>query len=103
MANELNETVGDRDLCAWRVAPGWVWVQTRRPEVAKLLGQRAAFRPVAWGVNGGYLRTFEVQMTLKQMEDCLSKLRLECPRISTENRGPVKAKSSERSFSHLRV
>jgi hypothetical protein len=55
----LNETIGDRWLSAWLVAPGVTWVQTRSPEFARKLSRRGDSRFVARGVCGGYLRTFE--------------------------------------------
>lgn len=103
MAQEINETVGDFDLCAWRVAPGWVWVQTRLPEAGKVLSYKKGFRQVAYAVGGGYMRTFEAQMTLKQAESLITKLRQKDLYISTEKRGLPKAKSSERGFSQLRA
>ena len=59
MKSALNEVTGDRWLCAWPVAPGAVWVQTRLPQLARKLSQRGDSRLVALGVAGGYLRTFE--------------------------------------------
>jgi len=53
------ETIGDRSLSAWQVAPGVVWVQTRSPQSARKLSQRGDSRLVAQGVAGTYLRTFE--------------------------------------------
>ena len=55
------ETIGTRELSAWQVAPGVTWVQTRSPKFARKLWQRSDARPVARGVAGGYLRTFEFQ------------------------------------------
>lgn len=51
--------VGNDELCAWRVADATIWVQTRSPRHARRLAQRADSKPVARGVAGGYLRTFE--------------------------------------------
>jgi hypothetical protein len=53
------ETIGTRELSAWQVASGVVWVQTRSPQFARKLSQRSDSRLVAQGVVGGYLRTFE--------------------------------------------
>jgi hypothetical protein len=72
--HELNETIGNDALCAWRVAPAFVWIQTRVPSIAAILSRRASFRQVAYGVDGGYLRTFESQMTLKQASGLLDEL-----------------------------
>ena len=60
----LNTAVGDRDLCAWQPVRGIVWVQTRNPKHADLLARRPDGRLVAWGVAGGYLRTFEFAQPL---------------------------------------
>jgi hypothetical protein len=54
-----SETIGTRELSAWKVASGVVWVQTRSPQFARKLSQRSDSRLVARGVAGGYLRTFE--------------------------------------------
>jgi hypothetical protein len=58
------ETIGDRWLCAWQVAPGVVWVQTRSAEYARKLARRSDGKLVARGVAGGYLRTYEFQRGL---------------------------------------
>jgi hypothetical protein len=58
MRSSLNEAVGNYSLCAWLVAPGVTWVQTREPKFARKLSQRADSHLVARGVAGGYLRTF---------------------------------------------
>ena len=55
------ETIGNRELSAWQVAPGVTWIQTRSPQFARKLSQRSDSRPVARGVAGGYLRIFEFQ------------------------------------------
>jgi len=55
----LNVAIGDHWLCAWQVAPGVCWVQTRSPQFARKLSQRGDSQLRAWGVAGGYLRTFE--------------------------------------------
>jgi len=52
-------TIGNRELSAWQVAPGVVWVQTRLPQFARKLEDRRDSRLVAHGVAGGYLRVFE--------------------------------------------
>jgi hypothetical protein len=54
-----SETIGNDDLCAWQVARGVTWVQTRNPKHANRLARRQDSRLVAHGVAGGYLRTFE--------------------------------------------
>jgi hypothetical protein len=50
--------IGNPLLCAWMVAPGICWVQTRSPVFARKLSRRADSCLVACGVAGGYLRTF---------------------------------------------
>lgn len=61
---QINRTIGDRDLCAWLVAPGKCWIQTRNPRHARRLAQRKDTRLAAIGVAGGYLRTFAVDKGL---------------------------------------
>jgi hypothetical protein len=60
----LNTAVGDRELCAWQPVRGIVWVQTRNPNHARRMAKRSDGRLVAYGVAGGYLRTFEFQRPL---------------------------------------
>jgi hypothetical protein len=55
---ERGEVIGTRDLCAWTTAPGFTWVQTRRPDYARKLSRRSDAQLVARGVAGGFLRTF---------------------------------------------
>ena len=55
----LNIAIGDLDLCAWQPVRGVWWVQTRNPDHARRLDRRKDGRLVAWGVVGGFLRTFE--------------------------------------------
>jgi hypothetical protein len=52
-------TIGTPMLCAWPVAPGFVWVETRSPVFARKLSRRSDARLVVQGVTGGFLRTFE--------------------------------------------
>ena len=54
-------TIGAHELCAWKVAPGVVWVQTRNAEIAERLKKLKGARLVVRGVQGGYLRTFEFE------------------------------------------
>ena len=61
---EINHTIGNQYLCAWLVAPGVCWVQTRNPRHAARLLKRGDTRLVVRGVTGGYLRTFEVEKPL---------------------------------------
>ena len=62
--NPAQDVVGTRELCAWPVAPGICWVQTRWPAFTDLLRKRADCRRVACGVAGGYLLTFEIHRPL---------------------------------------
>ena len=59
-----NTAVGDRDLCAWQPGRGIVWVQTRNPLHARRMAKRSDGKLVAWGVAGGFLKTFEFQQSL---------------------------------------
>jgi hypothetical protein len=54
----LGDVIGTRELCAWQIAPGVIWIQTRSPEFARKLSRRSDARLVAKGVAGGFLRTF---------------------------------------------
>jgi hypothetical protein len=60
----LNMAVGDRDLCAWQPVRGIVWVQTRNPQHARRMAKRSDSRLVAYGVAGGYLKTFEFRQSM---------------------------------------
>jgi hypothetical protein len=60
----LNTAIGDRDLCAWQPVRGVVWVQTRNPHHARRMAQRQDGRLVAYGVVGGYLKTFEFRKSM---------------------------------------
>ena len=60
----LNTAVGNRDLCAWQPVHGVVWVQTRNPNHARRLAQRKDGKLVAWGVAGGYLKTYEFAQSI---------------------------------------
>jgi len=51
-------------ICAWLVAPGNCWVQTRSPLFARKLSRRGDSCLVAYSVAGGYLRTFAFQHRL---------------------------------------
>ena len=51
------DVIGSRDLCAWTTAPGFCWLQTRRPDFARKLARRSDAQLVAVGVAGGFLRT----------------------------------------------
>lgn len=61
----LGDVIGNRDLCAWQTAPGWTWIQTRSPEYARKLARRADCRQVAYGVAGGFMRTFCARHSLR--------------------------------------
>jgi hypothetical protein len=60
----LNTAAGGRDLCAWQPVRGVVWVQTWNPNHARRLAKRRDGRLVAYGVAGGYLKTFEFRQSL---------------------------------------
>ena len=60
----LNTAAGGRDLCAWQPVRGVVWVQTRNPNHARRIAKRSDGRLVAYGVAGGYLKTFELLRSL---------------------------------------
>ena len=53
------EIIGDRMLCAWRVAYGVVRVQTRDPKHFSRLSSRSDSKLVGYGVAGGYLKLFD--------------------------------------------
>jgi hypothetical protein len=59
MTCRLNSVIGDCLLCAWRPVADVVWVQTRNPAHAKRLANCSDGRLVAYGVAGGFLRTYE--------------------------------------------
>jgi hypothetical protein len=61
----LYEPCGGSDLCAWKVAKGVTWIQTRSPMFARKLSQRSDGQLMAVGVSGGYLRTFQFRKTIK--------------------------------------
>ena len=48
------KTIGTPELCAWLVAPGVCWIQTRSPRFARKLSQRADVHSMAEGYAGGY-------------------------------------------------
>lgn len=58
------DTIGNPSICAWLVAPGVCWVQTRSPLFARKLSRRSDSCLVARGVAGGYLRIFAFQQRL---------------------------------------
>jgi hypothetical protein len=60
----LNTAIGAAELCAWQPVRGVTCVQTRSPQFARKLSQRRDSRLVAYGVSGGYLRTFEFRHPL---------------------------------------
>ena len=51
-------------MCAWQPARGMVWVQTRNPNHARRMAKRRDGGLVAYGVGGGYLKTFEFRRNL---------------------------------------
>ena len=60
----LGTGVGDQDLCAWQPVRGVAWVQTRNPNHARRMAKRSDGRLVAYGVAGGFLKTFEFRRSL---------------------------------------
>jgi hypothetical protein len=69
----LNTVIGTRELCAWQPCTRITWVQTRSPEFARKLHQRADGRLVAWGVAGGFLRTYEFPHSLGWARDLIAR------------------------------
>jgi hypothetical protein len=63
------ETSGEAKFCAWQVAPGVFWFQTRTPDIAEKFRHRGSARLVACSVSGGYLRIFEEPMEPKRARD----------------------------------
>jgi len=53
------DAIGDRWLCAWLVAPGICWIQSRSPKFARKLSQISNSKLVARDHAGGYLRIYE--------------------------------------------
>jgi hypothetical protein len=47
----------------WPVESGVWWIQTREPRLARKLSRRTDTRLVAIGVDGGFLRVFELRRT----------------------------------------
>ncbi len=76
------ETIGDRWLSAWQVAPGVAWVQTRSPQFTRKLSQRRDSRLVARGVAGGYLRTFEFQRGLAWAGRLIARYQTKCEMLT---------------------
>lgn len=72
------ETIGNRELSAWLVAPGVTWIQTRSPQFARKLSQRSDSRLVAHSVAGGYLRTFEFQRGLAWARRLIARYQTKC-------------------------
>lgn len=66
-------TIGPRELRAWQVAPGEVWVQSRSPRHTRRLSQRSDNRLVAVGVAGGYLRTYAFPHSLAWARDLIAR------------------------------
>lgn len=71
--NIFEKTIGDRDLCAWQVARGVTWVQTRNADHARRLAKRSDSKLVAYGVKGGYLKTFEFNRPLSWSERLINR------------------------------
>jgi hypothetical protein len=60
MTADPSYTYGPPELCAWKVAPGIFWLQTKDPQYARKLDKREDTRRIAiTGVNH-YRRTYEM-------------------------------------------
>jgi len=83
------ETLGNRELSAWLVAPGVVWVQSRSPKLANKLSQRSDSRLVAQGVGGGYLRIFEFQHGLAWASSLITRYQATATATNERKTAPV--------------
>ncbi len=70
--------IGDRNLSAWSIAPGVVWIQSRDPLFTRKLSQVAGSRVVAFGVVGGYLRSFEFARSLGWAKRLVARYQKKC-------------------------
>lgn len=61
---EVHETVGNRTISAWRVAPDAVWVQLRCPVLAERVSKLKGARRIDKGSMGGFLRIYELPRSL---------------------------------------
>lgn len=52
--------MGNSEICGWKVAPGYFFVQTRCPDLARKLSRRSDTALVAYSVFGGYLRIYGI-------------------------------------------
>jgi hypothetical protein len=84
MKTALNVAIGCRELSAWQTAPCVTWVQTRSPQFARKLSQRSDSSLVAYGVAGGYLRTFQFHHGLAWARRLISRY--------TQNETPTNAR-----------
>ena len=64
MMTDFNTVIGTRELSAWQITYGIVWVQSRDAFHTRRLSQRSDSRLVVRGVAGGYLKTFEFPHSL---------------------------------------
>lgn len=71
--NPYFDPIGDRELCAWMVAPGVCSIQTRQPRHARRLSQRTDTRLVARDHAGGYLRIFEMPRPIAFVEQLINR------------------------------
>lgn len=85
MKPALNVAIGNRELCAWQPVRGVCWVQARDPKHARRMAQRKDSRLVAYGVAGGFLRTFEFQHSLAWARRLIG-------RYQTKNETPTNAR-----------
>ena len=54
----------NNDISFWPVDDKHCWIQTKLPRLSKILSEYNGSKLVAWGVAGGYLRTYEVKLSL---------------------------------------
>ncbi len=103
--DEPNGAMGTEDLCAWSVAPGVWWIQTRAPEFARKLQRRGDTRLVAWSVAGGYLRTFAISTDRRKMvRDLLRRyLGSEAPPLTVANEHLAERKGPWNALKSLRA
>lgn len=89
MKSSLNHVIGNRLLSAWQPAPSIVWVQSRDPKHSERLRRRSDSTLVAYGVQGGYLRTFEFQgKTLAWADRLLKRYTQNVPCTGTPIKSP---------------
>jgi len=85
----LGDVIGTRELSAWQTAPGICWIQTRSPEFARKLARRADARLVAFGVAGGFLRTFIFRHSLTWARGLIARYTANETRTNALNSAPA--------------